>query len=48
MKEYITHEIVITKEKSIEGLKELEANIIGGLQNELRNSIKKFGKIVNM
>lgn len=40
--------VVITKEKSISSLKELEAAIIGGLQNELRNGIKKFGKIINM
>jgi trk system potassium uptake protein len=40
--------IVITKEKNIADLKELEAAIIGGLQNELLNGIKKFGKIINM
>ena len=40
--------IVITKEKSISDLKELEDAIIGGLQNEIRNGFKKFGKIINM
>ncbi len=40
--------IVITKQKNIADLKELEAAIIGGLQNELLNGIKKFGKIINM
>jgi trk system potassium uptake protein len=40
--------IVITKEKNIADLKELEHAVIGGLQNELLNGIKKFGKIINM
>lgn len=40
--------IVITKEKNIADLKELEASIIGGIQNELRNGIKKFGETFNL
>jgi trk system potassium uptake protein len=40
--------IVITKERNIADLQGLEVAVIGGLQNELRNSIKKFGKIINM
>lgn len=40
--------IVITMEKNIATLKELEAVVIGGNQNERRNGIKKFGDIINM
>ncbi|MEG0771890.1 Trk system potassium transporter TrkA [Clostridium sp.] len=40
--------IVITKEKNISNLKELEEAVIGGNQNELRNGIKKLGDIINM
>jgi trk system potassium uptake protein TrkA len=40
--------IVITKEKNVAGLNELEATIIGGKQNELRNGIKKLGDFINM
>ena len=40
--------IVITKEKNIADLSELENAIIGGIQNELRNGIKKLGDIINM
>lgn len=40
--------IVITMEKNISGIKELEASIVGGMQYELRNGIKKFGDIINM
>lgn len=40
--------IVITMEKNIAGLKELDDAIIGGVQNELRNGIKKLGDIINM
>jgi trk system potassium uptake protein len=40
--------IVITKEKNISDLNELEAAVIGGIQNELRNGIKKLGDIINM
>lgn len=40
--------IVITMEKNIAGLKELEVAIIGGMQNELRSGIKKLGDIINM
>lgn len=40
--------IVITTEKNIAGLKELEDAIIGGMQNELRSGIKKLGDIINM
>jgi trk system potassium uptake protein len=40
--------IVITMEKNISGLKELEDAIIGGMQNELRSGIKKLGDIINM
>jgi trk system potassium uptake protein TrkA len=40
--------IVITKQKNVSDLKELETAITGGLQNELLNGIKKFGDIANM
>lgn len=40
--------IVITKQKNISELKELEVAITGGLQSELLNGIKKFGDIANM
>ena len=40
--------IVITKQKNISELSELEATITGGLQSELLNGIKKFGDIASM
>lgn len=40
--------IVISKDKSISSLYDLVATISGGIQNELRNGIKKFGDIINM
>jgi trk system potassium uptake protein TrkA len=40
--------IIITKEKNVADLNELEATIIGGKQNELRNGIKKLGDFINM
>jgi trk system potassium uptake protein len=40
--------IVITREQNIANLYELEAAIIGGKQNELRNGFKKLGDIINM
>jgi trk system potassium uptake protein TrkA len=40
--------IIITKEKNIADLSELGHAVVGGLQNELLNGIKKFGKIINM
>jgi trk system potassium uptake protein len=40
--------IVITKEKNIAQLTELESAVIGGKQNELRNGIKKLGDIIGM
>lgn len=39
--------IVITKEKSIADLNTLESILFGGMQNELRNGIKKLGEIIN-
>lgn len=40
--------IVITMEANISTLRELESAVIGGNQNELRNGIKKLGKIISM
>jgi len=40
--------IVITKEKNINKLDDLSKNLSGGIQNELRNGIKKFGDIISM
>lgn len=40
--------IVITMEKNIGNLRELELAVIGGAKHELRNGIKKFGDIINM
>lgn len=40
--------IVITKEKNISSLEDLTVNVNGGMYNELRNSIKKLGNIINM
>jgi trk system potassium uptake protein TrkA len=40
--------IIISKDKNISSLYDLVATISGGLQNELRNGIKKFGNIINM
>lgn len=40
--------IVISKDKSIANLYDLVATIGGGVQNELRNGIKKLGNIINM
>jgi trk system potassium uptake protein len=40
--------IVITKNENITGLDDLSANSVGGIQNELRNGIKKLGGIINL
>jgi trk system potassium uptake protein TrkA len=40
--------IIITKDRNIASYNELVASISGGLQNELRNSIKKLGDSINM
>lgn len=40
--------IVITKEKNINDFSNLELSLFGGLQNELRNGIKKIGSFINM
>jgi trk system potassium uptake protein TrkA len=40
--------IVISKDKNISSLYDLVDTISGGMQNELRNGIKKFGDIINM
>lgn len=40
--------IVISKDKNIASLYDLVATIGGGVQNELRNGIKKLGDIINM
>jgi len=40
--------IVITKQKNISDLKELEATMTGGLQSELLNGIKKFRDTTSM
>jgi trk system potassium uptake protein TrkA len=40
--------VIITKNKNITGLDELSVNSAGGIQNELRNGIKKLGDIINM
>ncbi len=39
--------IVITKHKGISALNQLLGSPKGGLQNELRNGIKKLGNIIN-
>jgi trk system potassium uptake protein TrkA len=40
--------IVISTDRNISGLYDLMAAIGGGIQNELRNGIKKLGDIINM
>lgn len=40
--------IVISKDQNISSLYDLVATISGGIQNELRNGIKKLGNIINM